>query len=395
MNGQAAQMKCYKNGTSSVNACFDKASKEFRYYDLNGDPMQIEVPSDQYDDAVKQMEKKIQEGKVPGVTDPSQAKNLIRKSNLTSKQIHNLAKAGTFESLTYDAATGAIQCVAVCGLSALVSFGFSFWQTKDIKKSAKAGLQTGIEVFGPAFASKILVSQLARTQFAKTLSVATNEFTKTLSPKVRQAIINALRALAGKGPIYGAAAQKSLAKALSNNIIVEGITFVVYLVPNTVKLFTKKSSGAQYIKNMTSFVASIAGSAGGSLATGAALGKIGGEFAKTKTGKVIAFVGGTAGGGVLGFGARKIGDAVREDDAIITTRLYQACLTNLCSDYLLMENEMDLLIEKMGKKEFLKKLRKFQATLLASEDQYHTIEEFLKPTFEEIVSKRPIIDLKT
>ena len=77
--------KFCKNANSSVGACFkknpDTGALEYGYYDLkSGKPMQVEVPSDQYEKAVLAMEKKIAKGQVPGVTDPSQAKELVRKS---------------------------------------------------------------------------------------------------------------------------------------------------------------------------------------------------------------------------------------------------------------------------------------------------------------------------
>ena len=40
--------------------------------------MMLEVPSDQYDEAVELMKQKIGEGKVPGVSDPAEAENLVR-----------------------------------------------------------------------------------------------------------------------------------------------------------------------------------------------------------------------------------------------------------------------------------------------------------------------------
>ena len=43
-----------------------------------------------------------------GVTDGSEAENLVRKGNVTYAQAKNIAKAGTIDSLKYDAANGVI-----------------------------------------------------------------------------------------------------------------------------------------------------------------------------------------------------------------------------------------------------------------------------------------------
>lgn len=59
--------------------------------------MQIEVPKDQYEAAVSRMEVMIREGKIPGVKDPAEAKNIVRKGNLTYNQAKNLANEQDIE----------------------------------------------------------------------------------------------------------------------------------------------------------------------------------------------------------------------------------------------------------------------------------------------------------
>ena len=75
VDGISIQTKYYTTGKGAINACFDKDGK-FRYL-INGKPMQIEVPKDKYDEAVQTMAEKIRQGKVPGVNDPSKAKEIV------------------------------------------------------------------------------------------------------------------------------------------------------------------------------------------------------------------------------------------------------------------------------------------------------------------------------
>ena len=102
------QDKYYATAKGSVDACFENGV--FRYLDADGNAMQIEVPSDQYDEAVQQMRAKIENGQLKnaGITDPGEAESLVRKGSLTYKQAVNLAKAGTIESLKYDAVNGVV-----------------------------------------------------------------------------------------------------------------------------------------------------------------------------------------------------------------------------------------------------------------------------------------------
>lgn len=93
------QSKYYATAAGSVAAGFDEITGLYRYLDGDGMPMQLEVPSDQYDDAVLKMQEKIRQGKVPNVTDVDEAASLVRKGNLTYTQARNLAKAGHLNPL--------------------------------------------------------------------------------------------------------------------------------------------------------------------------------------------------------------------------------------------------------------------------------------------------------
>lgn len=84
------QTKYYRSAQESVDAAFDSPDGIYRYMD--GDiPMQLEVPNDQYDDALKAMRQKIENGQVPGVTNPDDAEKIVRKGHLTYKQARNIA----------------------------------------------------------------------------------------------------------------------------------------------------------------------------------------------------------------------------------------------------------------------------------------------------------------
>lgn len=54
--------------------------------------MKIEVPSDKYDEAVMAMEEKIKNGQVKGVSDPNEAKNIVKKDTLPMHRLKILPK---------------------------------------------------------------------------------------------------------------------------------------------------------------------------------------------------------------------------------------------------------------------------------------------------------------
>lgn len=400
VNGRPVQCKFNNTANSSIQACFKKnpqtGQMEYRYYDIkSGQPMMVEVPADQYEKAVEAMRRRIAKGQVPGVTDPEQAANLVRKSRLTYAQARNLAKAGTFESLTFDAATGVINCSFAAGVSSLVSFGLTFWKTKDLKSARDAAIDTAINVFGPSLAANILANQIARTGLNKALIPVSNKIVQKLGTKMVQRLINARRILLGKKKIYGNAANKSLAKALRGNVIVEGVTFVAFSVPDTYRVSIGKISGAQYTKNMIATAASFMGGIAGTYGAGAAAGAIGekiGRKVNKTVGAAVGFAAGMGGGALAGFAVNKLAGLVMEDDCIITARLFNAAVANLTIEYLMSEEEIDKLVVRLD--EDSRQINKFQVKMRTLEHQYYDTQKFLRPYFEKAVSDRVRISEK-
>ena len=333
------QCKYCKQAYNSVDACFkmnpQTGTKSFRYYDLSGNAMKVEVPADQYSQAIEYMKTRIQDGQVPGTSDPNAAYNIIRKGKLTYNQALHLAKAGTIESITFDVYTGAVNCLSVFGISAVVSFAQTYWVTKDYKKAARSAIFTGIQVYGMAFAGGIIASQLSRTGLVSALNPLATEISKSISPQMAQEIINAFRTLEGKKAIYGAAAQKSFAKFLGSTAIAQGVMFIVFSVPDTFKVVNGKISGSQYWKNMTSLFASFTGSIVATTAAGAVIGKMLGEKVNKKVGAAIGMGAGVIGAAVCRTVVKGIGDLFHEDDAVITARLFNGVLLNQFIDNML------------------------------------------------------------
>lgn len=365
-------------------------TKSFRYYDLSGNAMKVEVPADQYSQAIEYMKTRIQDGQVPGTSDPNAAYDIIRKGKLTYNQALNLAKAGTIESITFDVYTGAVNCLSVFGISAVVSFAQTYWVTKDYKKAARSAIFTGIQVYGMAFAGGIIASQLSRTGLVSALNPLATEISKSISPQMAQEIINAFRMLAGKKAIYGAAAQKSFAKFLGSTAIAQGVMFIVFSVPDTFKVVNGKISGSQYWKNMTSLFTSFTGSIVATTAAGAVIGKMLGEKVNKKVGAAIGMGAGVIGAAVCRTVVKGIGDLFHEDDAVITVRLFNGVLLNQFIDNMLTSEEQDSVIKALDNDE--KQLRQLQQNLRKSETQEADIIKYLEPKIESVIKGRNCIN---
>lgn len=393
------QCKFCKTAYQTVEACFKKTpagAKEFRYYDLNDNPMKIEVPKDQYADAVAYMKTRIEQGTVKGVNDPEAALDIIRKSNLSYQQVRNLAKPGTVESLVYDFAESSITCTSALGISAVCAFAQALWSTRSPKEAAKYAIVTGIRVYGLSFAGSVIASQLSRTSLMNAINPLATRITKRIGSKAAQEIVNAFRAMAGKKAIYGAAAQKSFAKFLGSNLITQGAMFVVFTVPDTYGLIEGRLSGAQYTKNITSLLVSFGSTIAGTAATGAIAGKKLTDKVGKKAVQVIGMSGGLLIGGIAGAATKAVGDIIREDDALWTTRMFNAIFVNMEIEYLLTAEEQDAVISQLDSDK--KSLRKLQEKLVSSKEQEKEIRDYLQPLFEKAMRSRKRVterDMKT
>lgn len=208
-----------------------------------------------------------------------------------------------------------------------------------------------------------------------------------------QTIVNAIRAMMGKGAISGAAAMKQLAKILRSNVVTSAITFVVFSVPDTYNIFRRRISNAQYTKNMLSLIGSMAAAGGGTLGASLLATKIcaaTGTAIAPGVGTAIGIVGGLVGGIIGGVAVKAAGDAIKEDDTVVLSRLFNAVLINLVYEYMLSESEIDVVVEKLDKVK-QKDFRNLYKDTLASKEQEKVMDDFLRHYFEEVIRNRPKI----
>lgn len=390
VDGIFIQTKYHKTAKSSLESCFDPDTHQYRYYSENGQPMQLEVPKDQYQQALRDFEKKIKQGKVPGVNDPKEAKKIVREGKLTYEQAVNLTKPGTLESVAYDAATGAITCTFAFGLSFLATSYMSYRETSNIGDAVQAGLAAGVQVFGLAFAQHMIASQLSRTGLSSMLMTPSQAIVGKLGYRTSATIVNGLRALTGKTAISGAAATKQLAKMLRSNAVTSAVTLVVFSVPETYNLIQGKATGSQYMQNITSIAASVLGGLAGAAAAGAAAAKVAGAAGTVVVpgvGTAVGIAGGMVGGMAAAAAAGTVGKIFYEGDGVSFGRYFNAIVSCMAVEYMLDAGEMDELVAKLDDV----KSAEFKALLeetLPAENQEEKVREFLKPKYEEIASQR-------
>lgn len=257
--GVFVQTKYYKTGKGCVSACFDsKNDGMYRYYNDDGTPMPIEVPSDMYDDAVKAFGTKISKGKVLGVTDTGDAENYIKQGDLTYQNSINLCKPFTTESLLFDVATGIVHCSCALGISAVVSFIIEYKRSEhNMKKSIVSALKSGLKVFGFTYIIHILCSQFARMKVFKSLfDISKNIQADGSVGKNIQGVNNALSIVMGGTTYSATAAINQISKMVRAGLFINIISMLIFLVPDTIRLILRKISVAEYLRNTLQLIIS-------------------------------------------------------------------------------------------------------------------------------------------
>lgn len=400
VNGEYMQSKYGLDAAHSVGDAF-KGGK-YRYV-IDGKAIPIEVPKDQYEDAVKEMAKRIKN--VPGYENSKNpeedARKLIRRGHLTYKQALNLAKAGTIESLTFDAVHGIVICTCAFGITTVINFAKSVWEGKNYEDAIEESLCSGLQVGGVTFTTSVISAQLVRTGLNASLRSAGKTAVKTVfkSKAGKEALV---RVLDGGANIYGREALKKLTsqqlteragQLLASNAITMAVMTLVLSANDISKCFNGKISGKQLFKNMTTLVASLGGGAGG-FGIGSEIGFAIGSLVPVPGGAAIGYwagglIGGAAAGSAAGKGTNKALSHFIEDDALKMVEILNKHFVDLAQEYLLSQEEVDIAIDDL--KVALGQFKLLE--MFASEDRDKFADDLLRNIIENIIAFRSSIKI--
>jgi hypothetical protein len=387
VNGVEIQTKYCASGSKCVSDCFTDG--KFRYFSSDGTPMKIEVPSDKYESAVQAMKERIKRGQIKGITNPDQAKEIVKKGSFTYQQVRNTAKFGTIESLTYDAVNGIKLAGSAMGISAAISFAIATWNGEDWDVALKSSIYTGLKVGGTVWLGSIITAQLGRTGIEQSLRSSTDWIVKEMGAKAAAWLANNL---SGKA-IYGAAAMNHVSKLLRGNVITGVVTTLAISSVDFVRIFQGKISGAQAFKNVARTGSSVAGGTGGWMggaATGAVLGSVA-PIIGTKAGGIIGGIAGALTGGVAAQKASEfVFDSFIEDDSKEMLRILERVLGEVETDYLLTEAEASKAGKSLKNRHDIPDLLR---NMYASDNRSEFAKEKIETLVKNIISSRDVIIL--
>lgn len=294
VDGVKIQTKYCQSARASVNSAFDDQTGKYRY-----SGQQLEVPKDQYAEAVKVMKEKIREGKVDGVTDPAQAQKLVRKGHYTYDQAVKIAKAGNWESLKFDIRNQAGASATAGAISAAVTFASAKHQGATTKEAFKAsGIQAG-KTAGKTMVTGVATQQFLRTSAGRaTTAVLQKSANKAIDAAMRSSIgrkvVEKTAEGVGKRALTGTAARNVLSRTASTNVVTATAAFAISAIPDTIRLCTGKISGKEYGERTACNGAGAVGGTGGAWA-GAAIGSCICPGIGTAIGGIVGGIGASAG----------------------------------------------------------------------------------------------------
>lgn len=376
------QSKYYNDASKGIAACFENGY--YKYVDASGAPMAVEVPSEQYENAILYMKNRIHNGQVRGVstTDTDKAYEIVKQGNVTYKQAVHLAKSGTIESLTYDAVHACVSAGSAMGASALIEFGINRLNGQSFETAVKNSIYVGLKTGGTTFIISILSTQLAKSGLNTALIPASQVIVHAIGPHASAVIINAFRP-AGSA-IYGAAAMNSAAKLLRGNFITGTVTFVVLSAGDVLDIIRGRISWTQLAKNLSVTAAGVAGGGVGYIG-GAALGTAILPGAGTVAGLII---GALAGWGASE-GADAIADSIADDDAEKMLKIIEEQFCEIAQEYFLTEAEVNEAVTNLQDM--------LTAKVLKSMYQYGNYEKYARQLIEmsmdPVVAKREYVKL--
>lgn len=375
VDGELIQTKYCTTGAKCIAEAFHNG--EWRYWNNDGTPMQIEVPSDCYEDAIKELEKQISKGKLKGFSNPSEAKNIVRKGHFTYQQAKNIAKFGTVESLTFDLASGIKLSTQAMGLTGVITFAIGIWQGKKISEALEEACFNGICVGGVALISHVAISQIGKSGLDKSISPLTKNITKIIPADVKRFFVQATKS---GSKASGASLNSQFDKYFRSNAIGAAVTITILSLDDFISLFNKEISSKQAFKNIAKTSIAVGGGALGAYIAISLVNPVAGSALALGTAVAGSIIGGT----VSKLGGDALIDSNIQDDSVAIGTLIQGVFCKLSHDYILSEIEFTAASYQFNQIN----LENYCKSAYSSGNAYEYIEKSINSIIEAIVEKR-------
>ncbi|WP_104707459.1 hypothetical protein [Helicobacter ailurogastricus] len=387
VDGMEVQSKYYESAEKSLDAYFyskDSQGNEIVYLDRNGKPMSLEIPKDQYDEALKLIDEGKYDEKLAkmGTTKEEFKEDLI--PGVSTQEAKNTAKFFTKESLEFDSERAGIVARTSLGVSFVCNTALLLLRGDDVKDALKSALLASMLNASKSFVVSIMAMQAQRIGALDNLlkSVINFDFKGNRIGRGLAQISGA-----GKGISQNAAANT----VLRSSVVTAGVTIILNSGMEVIQLARGKISGMQCFKNIMVGGVQVVGATAGALAGAAMTGFVTGATSGSVIPVLGTIVGGLA-GGIAGLAlGQKLTSSIQEDRVRVYT-LFFGHIQYLALLFKMNKQEMEAFskmieatIAEHGEETFFKKISPSANRTLPH------INAILKPMAVIVVSARPKI----
>ena len=165
--------KYNNSGDRCVDACLSYG--ELRYLDHEGQPINIEVPEDKYEEAIIDFTERKKEGLVSSSIDPIK---VLKKGSFTYNQVKNIANLNKIKGLRVFEIDGSIELEHTLGVSGSIEYALAIWNGDSKEVALEKAIIRAIKIHGVNFVKSLKLDEKYESIYdkvAKLGSIAENQ----------------------------------------------------------------------------------------------------------------------------------------------------------------------------------------------------------------------------
>lgn len=254
--------KYNNSGDRCVDACLSYG--ELRYLDNEGQPINIEVPEDKYEEAIIDFTERKKEGLVSSSIDPIK---VLKKGSFTYNQVKNIANLNKIKGLRVFEIDGSIELEHTLGVSGSIEYALAIWNGDSKEVALEKAIIRAIKIHGVNFVKSLKLDEKYESIYdkvAKLGSIAENQLYTIKYCKIQDEIysnivdmrINLKRgsdiAIGSIGSLIGFILVQlftNFGKLLNNIFIHVGISIFIMILFYILSIKLVKAISYNYIKN--------------------------------------------------------------------------------------------------------------------------------------------------
>ena len=246
--------KYNNSGDRCVDACLSYG--ELRYLDHEGQPINIEVPEDKYEEAIIDFTERKKEGLVSSSIDPIK---VLKKGSFTYNQVKNIANLNKIKGLRVFEIDGSIELEHTLGVSGSIEYALAIWNGDSKEVALEKAIIRAIKIHGVNFVKSLKLDEKYESIYdkvAKLGSIAENQLYTIIYSNIVDMRINLKRgsdiAIGSIGSLIGFILVQlftNFGKLLNNIFIHVGISIFIMILFYILSIKLVKAISYNYIKN--------------------------------------------------------------------------------------------------------------------------------------------------